>query len=430
MAARTGSRLGVFLGGELLGELERRGPARYRFEYADSALRSGPAGAVVLSASLPLRPEAFGPSQAAPYFEGLLPEGSVRTAIARSLRISEQDGFGLLEAIGAECAGAVAVLPQGAAPKPPGGGSLRLLEAEELGKMIEDLPRNPLGVSASPDGARLSLGGVQHKLVLSRRPRGSARPHPAEFSLPLDGAPSTCLLKPELGEYEDLATNELFCMRIAADAQLRVAHSDLLRVGSTTCLYVERFDRMHREGEIMRIHQEDMCQALGVLPAAKYEENGGPSLAGIVGLLRRLRGSFMARDINDLIHAALVNFLVGNSDAHGKNFALLYERDAGVRLAPLYDLVSTAVYPDVTDRMAMRIGGVGDPDRVDIESWRRLAEECGLGGGIAPLIRRRTASVLRSAELWREAAKLEGWHRPVIDAIVDVCHRRAGQLTA
>ncbi len=431
MPSRPGSKLGVFLGGDLLGELERRGPARYRFEYADPVLQSGRAGAVVLSASLPLRPEAFGPSQAAPYFEGLLPEGSIRTVIAESLRVSEQDGFGLLEALGAECAGAVAVLPHGSVPRPPGGGSLRPLDEETLGGMIEDLPRNPLGVSARPDGARLSLGGVQHKLVLSRPPRGFAYPRPSEFSLPLDGAPSTCLLKPDLGKYEDLATNEVFCMRIATDTQLRVAHSDLLRIGSTTCLYVERFDRAHdREGRVVRIHQEDMCQALGVLPAAKYEENGGPSLAAIVALLRRLRGSYMARDVNDLIHAALVNFLIGNSDAHGKNFALLYERDAGVRLAPLYDVVSTAVYPDVTDRMAMRIGGTDDPDRVDLERWRRLAEECGLGGGIVPLVRRRAASVLRSAEMWREAAEAEGWHRPVIDAIVDVCRRRVEQLTA
>ncbi len=171
-----------------------------------------------------------------------------------------------------------------------------------------------------------------------------------------------------------------------------------------------------------------MCQALGISPAAKYEDNGGPSVAGIVRLLRVLRGPFMARDVNDFIHALLLNFLLGNSDAHGKNFALLYEREAGVRLAPLYDVVSTAVYPDVIDRMAMAIGGVTNPDEVDLQAWMRLAEECDLSRGIGPIIRRRTAAVLRVVADWRKNALQDGWHRDVIDAIVDVCDRRAAQL--
>lgn len=431
MSARPGAKLNVFLGTELLGELERRGPARYRFAYSASALDRLRAGAIVLSASLPVRAAAFAPREAAPFFEGLLPEGAVRAAIARSFHLSEEDGFGLLEALGAECAGAVAILPPGAEPAPPGGGRFRALDKRDLGRLIEDLPRNPLGVSPQPDGVRLSLGGVQHKLVLARKPSGRFVPsRDDEFSQPMDGAASTCLLKPDFGQYEDLATNEVFCMRIAADVGLRVAWADLLRVGSTPCLYVERFDRVtDGDGQVVRVHQEDMCQALGMPPSAKYEENGGPSIVGIVGLLRRLRSPFMARDINDFVHAVLVNFLLGNSDAHGKNFALLYEPEsAGIRLAPLYDVVSTAIYPDVTSRMAMAIGGIDDPDAVDLAAWRRLAEECGFGGGIAPLLRRRAAAVLRSAEAWQDAAEVEGWHRPVIDTIVDICRERAARL--
>jgi serine/threonine-protein kinase HipA len=292
-----------------------------------------------------------------------------------------------------------------------------------LVQLVDDLPRHPLGVDPAEAGVRLSLGGIQHKLVLAGSPmRG--------FSQPIEGAPSTCLLKPEFGQYPGLVANEAFCMKVAQSAGLRAASVGILDVGSVHCLYVERFDReVDRGGNVIRrIHQEDMCQALGISPVAKYEDNGGPSVAGVIRLLRTLRGAYMARDINDFIHAVLVNFLLGNSDAHGKNFALLYERAMGVRLAPVYDVVSTAVYPDVTDRMAMAIGGVTDPNAVDLQAWVRLAEECELGRGIGAIIRRRTAALLRAVALWQDEGFDQGWTSEAIEPIVDVCRRRASQL--
>jgi serine/threonine-protein kinase HipA len=420
----AGELLRVYLNAEWVGELERRGPSRYRFSYAPAALEVRQPGAILLSASLPLQPQAFPPSSTSPFFEGLLPEGAVRSAIARSFRVSEEDGFGLLRVLGADCAGAVAVLPPEHDPPPLAGtGDLRPLSEGQLARLIDDLPRNPLGVDPEDHGARLSLGGIQHKLVLVGSPTQG-------FSQPLEGAPSTCLLKPEFGQYPDLVINETFCMRVAQTSGLRAAFTDVVEVDSTPCLYVERFDRVvDRGGRVTRVHQEDMCQALAISPVAKYEDNGGPSVAGIVRLLRTLRSPFMARDINDFIHALLVNFLLGNSDAHGKNYALLYEPQAGVRLAPLYDVVSTAVYPDLTNRMAMAIGGITDPDEVDVAAWGRLAEECQLGRGIAPIIRRRTAAVQRAVVSWRESAVQDGWHRDVIDEIVEVCRSRAVQLT-
>lgn len=422
MVAQVGEHLNVFLNAELVGEIERRGPSRYRFSYSAAAVEAHPSGSILLSASLPPRLETFTPSITSPFFEGLLPEGAVRDSIARSFHISEEDGFGLLRALGADCAGAVAVLPPDRDPPAPGRGHLRGLSGKQLQQLIDDLPRNPLGVDPAEMGVRLSLGGIQHKLVLAGDPRQG-------FSQPLEGAPSTCLLKPEFGQYPDLVVNETFCMKVARSCGLRAAPVRIVEVGSTRCLYVERFDRVIDANEIVtRVHQEDMCQALGISPAAKYEDNGGPSVAGIVRLLRVLRGPFMARDVNDFIHALLLNFLLGNSDAHGKNFALLYEQADGVRLAPLYDVVSTAVYPDVIDRMAMAIGGVTDPDKVDMQAWLRLAEECELSRGIAPIIRRRTAAVRRAVGDWRQNALLDGWHQDVIDAIVEVCERRAAQL--
>lgn len=171
-----------------------------------------------------------------------------------------------------------------------------------------------------------------------------------------------------------------------------------------------------------------MCQALGILPTAKYEESGGPSVTRIVELLRDLGPPRAALDIRDFIRALVVNFVLGNSDAHGKNFALLYDWDAGVRLAPLYDLVSTAIYPELTAQMAMAVGEIDDPDQVDLAAWTRLADEAGLGAVIGGVVQRQAQAVLRSAGKVAREVQAEGWHRPVIDAIVDVCRERAGRL--
>ncbi|HET7052855.1 MAG TPA: type II toxin-antitoxin system HipA family toxin [Solirubrobacterales bacterium] len=419
--SRPGAKLTVFLGGEEVGALIRRGPARYRFAYGEGAHSAHPEGEAVLSASLRLRANPFGPGESAPFFEGLLPEGVIRRAIAAKFGLSEEDGFGLLEELGADCAGAVVVVGDGERLHRHSEYGERLLSDEELEAKIEDLPRHPLGVSASPDGLRLSLGGVQDKLVLIRTPSG-------EFAEPIDGAPSNCLIKPESGRYDEIVANEDFCMRVAAAVGLPVAATEVASVGATPCLYVRRFDReTDAENRVVRVHQEDMCQALGILPAAKYEESGGPSVAAIVGLLRSLGTAHAARDINLFVKAVLLNFLLGNSDAHGKNFALLHG-ETGIRLAPLYDVVSTAAYDDVTDRLAMAIGGENDPARVNLAAWDRLAAESSLGRQLVGFVRGWALDVLAGAEGLRDRERAEGKHRPVIEKIVDVCRARARRL--
>jgi serine/threonine-protein kinase HipA len=328
----------------------------------------------------------------------------------------------MLEALGADCAGAVAVLPEGGLPS-SGREGVRPLDEKELVKLIEDLPRDPLGVGLDPEGVRLSLGGVQQKLVLVRAASG-------EFGQPLGGAPSTCLLKPEHDLYRDLATNEAFCMRVVAAAGLEAAATELLTIGSKRCLYVERFDRTTGDdGRVARLHQEDMCQALGILPDAKYEADGGPSVAAIVALLRGTGSRRAALDVKEFVRAVLANFLLGNSDAHGKNFSLLHDPVQGARLAPLYDVVSTAVYPELVRRMAMAIGDTDDPEQVDLASWGRLGDLAGLGGQLTGFICHWAVQVRSEAEACRQVALDEGWHRPVVDEIVKLCAERAERLT-
>jgi serine/threonine-protein kinase HipA len=416
MANSERLRLRVFLNAELVGELERQGPTRYRLAFDAALVAQYGEGSVILSASLPVREEPYPSGQTKPFFEGLLPEGVARREVARAVGVSESNGFGLLAAIGSDCAGAVVILPPDY--DRPSDGEIHWLTTEEVAARLRDLPNHPLGIDPE-EGIRLSLGGVQQKLIVTRAPSG-------EIGQPAGGAPSTHIIKPDQGGYEDLVLNEAFCLRVAKRVGLDAASAEIVRFGEIDTLMVERFDRsIAGDGRIVRLHQEDMGQALGILPEAKYENEGGPSLAQMFELLR---GIGTARDLTSLATAVLINFLVGNSDAHGKNFALLYAVTGSVRLAPLYDIVSTAVYPELTTRLAMSIAGEDDPSAVTHDGWMEMLRE----NGFRPQSRQFRRDVERVVEASRQTldvARAEGWHRPVLDAIHGVVEERVAQLS-
>jgi serine/threonine-protein kinase HipA len=406
--------LDVFLGGTQVGKLHRPGSGRLAFEYGDW-VAAGHSGEILLSASLPVQAARFPNGRTRPFFEGLLPEGAVREQIARERGVSTDNAFGLLAEIGAECAGAVVILPEGQKPVAADMSSVRWLSDEELADALANLPAHPLGGGAD---VRVSLGGVQQKLIVTRSPNG-------RFGQPLGGAPSTHILKPNTAAWAEIAVNEAFCVRVARCCGLSTASLETMDIGGTTCLVVQRFDRtLTDDMRIVRVHQEDFCQALGILPDSKYEFEGGPSIARVVAVLRDISVA-PAADINAFVRAVAINYLVGNSDAHGKNFALLYDPAVGPRLAPLYDVVSTAVY-NVTPKMAMLIGGEDDPMAVTEEAWRRTAAECALNEPLLLREIRELATRTRAcAAAMAATAQAEGWHQPVIDEIRAVIDTRA-----
>lgn len=399
-----------------MGALTRPGSGRIAFTYRDEAVVDFGLGTPLLSASLPIRDTRFPNAACKPFFEGLLPEGAVRHRVAAELRVSYANTFGLLEKIGVECAGAAVLVPEGTDPPRPDQAQVEWLAEDEVAARAASLDANPLGLE--PGRVRLSLGGVQDKLVLVRSPDG-------RFGLPLFGAPSTHILKPNQDRYEDIVANEAYCMRVAACARLPVAHTEVMHLDDLDCLVIERFDRTIGVGNrVQRIHQEDFCQALGVLPESKYEAEGGPSVADVAAAIRRL-STRPAADVLVFFRAVIFNFLIGNSDAHGKNFALLYFQPGEGRLAPFYDLVSTAVY-DVEQELAMSIGGATEPDEVSHASWIQFAHDCGLDdhAAIAEL-RSVAARVEHCAEAARDQSIAEGWHRAIIDSVLETCRGRA-----
>lgn len=356
-------QLSVWLYGSIVATIdhERRRP---RLTYTQDALRSYPPGTPLLSLSLPVRSERFPQGTVKPFLDGLLPEGESRRAIAREVGVDPADTYGLVEALGRDCAGAIVIQPADEPPPPPATTrSADALTADALAELVENLREAPLGAGGR---VRISLAGAQEKLLLTRMPDGM-------WGRPVDGTPSTHILKPEIARYPATVENEAFCMRLARHLGLPAATIETTEVARRKLIVVERYDRLVREdGTVERVHQEDFCQATGTRPDDKYQEDGGPSLRAIAGIVDSVAplGSLDA-----LLAAVTLHALVGNGDAHAKNFSLLHDRTGFLRLAPLYDVMSTLGYGD--DRLAMYIDSVRRTDRLTAE--RIINEGAGWG---------------------------------------------------
>jgi serine/threonine-protein kinase HipA len=372
-------RLLVYLAGEPVGNLEQDDSGLLEFRYRQDWLDR--AGASALSRSLPLQEAAFRGKYARAFFAGILPEEDPRKRIAAILGVSERNDFALLEQIGGECAGAVSLLPEGVAPPAAGETRLRELSDGELQKIVTELPDRPL--LAGEDGLRLSLAGAQDKLPVVLRD--------GRVALPLGNTPSTHIIKPEPLRFPGLVANEFFCMTLAKAVGLKVSAVDRRTVGDKPCLIVQRYDRtVGADGAVTRLHQEDFCQALGFPPEHKYQQEGGPLLRDCLALLREW-STTPVLDIRDFLDGQIFNVLIGNADAHGKNYSMLYSGGQR-RLAPFYDLVCTLAWPELSKRPAMKIGGDASLDVFTAAPWQKMAQESRLGW---PLIRERMEALCR-----------------------------------
>lgn len=412
--------LDVFLHEDRIGCLERLPGAELRFTYDATWARGNN---VPLSLSLPLRGEPYGDRECRPFFSGLLPEGDFLKAIARRFGVSAGNPFSLLSEIGGECAGAISLVAAGEAPPFLNAPSPEWLTSEKLGILLEELPSRPLLASPGEDdeGVRLSLAGTQDKLpVLWREERvGITRGRP----------PSTHIIKVPLPSVEGMAANEAYCLALAAEAGLSAAEASPISAGGQEGLLVRRYDRLSRDGEVERIHQEDFCQALGFRPEEKYQAHGGPDPAAC-GALIRAHSALAGADLFAFLDALLFNLLIGNADAHAKNYSLLLERDGGPRLAPFYDLLSTRVYGRRFSRkMGMKYGGEYRPDRVHGRHLDRLADDLELR---QPGVRRRAGELIERVgdALGRARGRLpRPWQDDqVIDGIEEVVRESAERL--
>ena len=361
MANEIAPVLEVWLLGERAGTLWLK-EGELQFQYNPTWLEQ--LGAIPLSQSLPLQAEPFADQLCRPFFSGLLPEGQLRQRIAQQCQISQSNDFGLLAAIGGDCAGAVSLAAGDQATVPT---AVEWLDQDQLIALLDELPQRPM--LAQRDGLRLSLAGAQDKLPVMFD--GS------RIGLPRGDAASTHILKPAIAAVEGSVINEAFCMALGQAMGLKVADAEILTAGDRQVLLVRRYDRRLGDGEQgLRLHQEDFCQALGVPPELKYQNEGGPDLQACFGLLRRATRP-NAPQVLRLLDAVVFNALIGNHDAHAKNFSLLYAGSTPT-LAPLYDLLCTAVYPTLTAKMAMKLGSKYNFSEVQVRHWDCFAEAAGL----------------------------------------------------
>jgi serine/threonine-protein kinase HipA len=377
------------------------------------------AGRPPLSHSLPLD-GSYAIAAVDAFFGGLLPEGAPRNIAARNLGVSVDNDFALLAALGGDTAGAISLLAPGE-PPPSVGQDVQWLSESELATLIDELPSRPL--HADEDGEyRLSLAGAQDKLPVVLGTDG-------RIGLTKGRTPSTHILKTPIADHDGTIANEALCPAIGKILGVETVRTSPRRAAGREFLLVERYDREHTQDGVRRRHQEDFCQALGIPARRKYQNEGGPGLADCFALLREAV-AVPAREALKLLDTVVLSFLIGNNDAHGKNYSLLYLPDSSkATLAPAYDLLSTVVYPGLSRKMAMSVGGEYRPDYVQPRHLNQLLEQAGLGPAAARRRIRALADASPSAAHQASASLAEeGWAAPVLTRIVETVEQRASRM--
>jgi serine/threonine-protein kinase HipA len=324
-------------------------------------------GAFPVSLTMPLETDEVAPQLFAPWAANLLPEAAQLTAVGRHLGLAPGDVIGLLEQIGRDTAGALSF----GAPGRTSTADWSPIEGEAtLERIIDELPSQPF--LAGDDGVSMSLAGVQSKIAVAADASGN-------LYIPLNGSPSTHILKPDANSLWGSVENEAYCLALARRCGLSVPGFTTGRAGKRSYLLVERYDRRPSDGHWRRIHQEDFCQTLGKPPSAKYERNQtgvrGPTLVDMIHVARKRLG---LRDILALLDLAIFNILACNTDAHAKNYSIRI-RAGSASLAPGYDIMCAEPYEKITRNLAQTIAGKNCGEHLKRRHWERFFREARLG---------------------------------------------------
>lgn len=351
--------LTVRLNKKFTGYLEQNLQGKFVFTY-------NPKCHVPLSLALPLREEPYEDKECRGFFEGLLPEGEqVRNYIGKKYGINPKNEFSLLKTIGYDCAGAVSFTDYEENPVSYSNDFIKItgkkFTDESLEEYISELPLKPLLTNS--DGLRLSLAGAQDKMAVVLLNDC--------VSLPGKDVPTTHILKPAIKDIDGSIENEYICLKTAKNMGLNVCDCEIRQAKNIKYLLLTRYDREISKNSVKRIHQEDFCQAKNITSTFKYESEGGISVNDCFEIIKQTKTP--AVNTIELINRIVFNYLIGNADAHGKNFSLLYSEE-GIQLAPAYDILCTAAYPDLTTKMAMKIGGYYEFKEIFPRHWERLAE--------------------------------------------------------
>lgn len=363
-----------------VGSIRGNNTSDSQFRYSEEYLHDPEAAA--LSISLPLQEQPFSPYQTRGFFEGLLPEGFTRRSVAQWMHVDENDYLSILHGLGRECLGAICITVEGEEAE----SSYEKITEQQIQELAAE------GASKSTElvmKSHLSLTGATGKAGLYYAADADA------WYLPWGTAPSTHIVKQSHVRLDSLVTNEQLSLKTAARCGITVPKSFIINTGSgeehEVLFATERFDRIFSDHaktisglpSPLRLHQEDFAQAMGIHSFAKYEHEPDSYMKGMFDILRKYSSDPIADQIK-LWDVIVFDYLIGNTDAHVKNFSLLYGPDLkSIRLAPVYDIVSTTVYEQSTRDMAFRIGGTHSIDEITADSFRAAAKEVGLGERMA-----------------------------------------------
>jgi len=334
MARRSRPPLLVFLNGRRVGELRRFASGAIAFAYHPDWLAWD--HAIPVSLSLPLREERYVGDRVIAVFENLLPDGEIRRRLAERVRADGHDAYGLLTKVGNECVGALQFLPDGAEPGPAGAVEGRPIDDAEVAHKIAHLASSPLGVDEA-DEFRISLAGAHEKMALLW--------WKDRWHVPHGTTPTTHILKPQIGrlpngiDLSESVENEFLCMKMTAALGLPTAEVDITSFADRRVLVVKRFDRAwDSQQRLLRLPQEDCCQALSVPPDLKYQADGGPDTNRILELLKG--SDDPAADRRQFLLTQMVFWLLAATDGHAKNTSLFLRAGGRFRLTPVYDVLS------------------------------------------------------------------------------------------
>lgn len=358
-----GNSLNVFLNDKHIGILEKDGYGGVIFQYSSNADR-------ILSLSLPIQKAPFDNKQCRGFFNGLLPESEhTRIAIGKKYGINQKNDFSILQAIGYDCAGAVSFFDSYDEQTP----SKYLQETYEIDytpleekafeKFINELPQKPLATAI--ENMRLSLAGAQDKT--------SVIVVDGQIGVPKSNVPTSHILKPTINGFNETIENEFICIKAAKALGINVPEAKIGYANKTKYFLIQRYDREIIANKIKRIHQEDFCQASNIPSAYKYQAEGGVDFKRCFEILRVTSQPAVA--INQFIQLMIFNYLIGNNDAHGKNFSILHYDNGEIKFAPAYDILCSQVYPELSNKMAMKIGGHYKHDEILLRHFEKLAND-------------------------------------------------------
>jgi serine/threonine-protein kinase HipA len=404
-------RLNVYLSSECVGDLVSDERERLTFTYNAHALAH--ADRCQLSVRLPVREEPFDDRDSAPFFENLLPEAETRNLLALAGRFDPSETVRLLGSIGGECAGAVSLWPED--HPPPAEDDYSDLSAESVRLLFDEAQGGTDQYLRAHIQGRQSMSGAQDKLVFLKK-GGS-------YYLPLNGAASNVLVKKERARFPGLLQNELACLRLMKSAGMPTVESGVCSL-APELFETHRYDRVEQgEDSIMRVHQEDFCQASGRRPTQKYESEGGPGLADMKEIIRK-HSVFPLEDLDYLLRWAVCNGLIGNNDGHAKNLSLLYQSE-GLRLAPAYDVVCTEAYTFLDKKLAISLGGRPNVAALDRAAIDKLARSLDQSSRAITAVLREVAERLHGSvtEVMDEVADLAGRHE-ALSVVADLVTQR------